>query len=78
MNRVIRNGDYVVWSNGKYGQRMKLCNVVGATEEKINILPVGAHRQTIAYPSNLMVVSAQIERNLEGNVGANMDLEATR
>ncbi|MGL5579782.1 MAG: hypothetical protein ACRDCE_02255 [Cetobacterium sp.] len=78
VHRVIRRGDYVMWSNGKYGQRMRLCEVMNATEEKINILPVGAQRVTIAYPSNLMVVTAQIEKNVEGNVGANLDLEATR
>ncbi|MGL5582108.1 MAG: hypothetical protein ACRDCE_14290, partial [Cetobacterium sp.] len=63
---------------GKYGQRMRLCEVMNATEEKVNILPVGSQRVTIAYPSNLMVVTAQIEKNVEGNVGANLDLEATR
>lgn len=77
LNRVIRSKDMVLWSNRKKGQPMLLCTVGSSTEETVRIAkPDG--RFTNVLPTNLVVVTAQIEKNLAGNVGVNMDLEATR
>jgi len=78
LQRVIRMDDYVVWSNGKYNQSMEIARVVGVTTQKVRINVLSTQSTTLAYPKNLIVISAQIVANLEGNVGANMDLEATR
>lgn len=77
LNRVIRKGDYVIWSNRKQGKGMDVCTVVGDTEETIRISKLDG-RLTNVNPSNTIVITAQVERNVEGNVGANMDMEATR
>lgn len=77
LNRVIRAKDMVLWSNGKRGQSMMLCTAESSTEETVRIAkPDG--RLTNVFPNNLVVVTAQVEKNIAGNVGANMDLEATR
>lgn len=77
VRRVIRQNDVVVWTNKKYGQGLMLCIVQSSTEETIRIeKPDG--RLTNVNPSNVMVITAQIEKNVAGNVGANQDLEATR
>lgn len=78
LNRVIRHEDIVVWSNGKYNQKMKLARVLDTTPEKVRLEIIDERRTTLAKPRNLIVISAQIHANLEGNVGANMDLEETR
>ena len=78
LQRVIRMDDYVVWSNGKYNQTMEIARVVGVTDQKVRINVISSQSTTLAYPTNLIVISAQIVANLEGNVGANMDIEATR
>lgn len=78
LHRVIRDGDVVVWSNGKYNQKMQLARVVDTTPQKVRIEVITTRSTTLAQPKNLIVVSAQIQANLDGNVGANMDLEATR
>jgi len=78
LTRVIRDGDIVVWSNGKYNQKMQLARVVDTTPQKVRIEVLTTRSTTLAQPKNLIVVSAQIQANLDGNVGANMDLEATR
>lgn len=77
LHRVIRAKDMVVWSNRKKGQATLLCTVESSTEETVRIAkPDG--RLTNVLPTNLIVVTAQVEKNLLGNVGVNMDLEATR
>lgn len=78
MTRVIRLGDYVVWGNKKQGTGMTVCIVQGCSSEKIRLQRLDTGRMTNAYPENIVVISAQVEQNLNGNVGANMDLEATR
>ena len=77
VQRVIRQGDIVAWTNKKYGQGMQLCIVQSSTEETVRIQKPNG-RLTNVNPDNLMVVTAQIEKNLAGNVGVNVDLEATR
>lgn len=78
LNRVIRLDDYVIWSNGKYGQTMEVARVIGVTAQKVKIQVVSQNRSTLSYPTNLIVITAQVMANLDGNVGANLDLEASR
>lgn len=78
MTRVIRLGDYVVWGNKKQGTGLTICIVQGGSSEKIRLQRLDTGKMTNVYPDNVVVISAQVERNLDGNVGANMDLEATR
>ena len=77
LGRVIRGNDIVAWTNKKYGQGLRLCTVQSSTTETVRIeKPNG--RLTNVDPKNLLVVSAQIEANVNGNVGANIDLEENR
>lgn len=70
MSRIIQLDDYVIWSNGKYGQTMQVCQVMGATEEKLSLLkPDG--RITRVYPNRVCVITAQVAENIRQNVGAN-------
>ena len=69
--RVIQLNDYVVWANGKYGTTMTVCSVVGATEEKVAIMK-SCGRTVRVYPSNLLVITAQVMQNINDNVGANL------
>jgi len=78
LNRVIKIGDIVVWGNGKYLQKMEICRVVGTTAQKVSMQVISSGSLTRALPSNMIVISAQIAQNLEGNVGANIDLEESR
>lgn len=77
LNRVIRANDIVVWANGRQGSMMRVCEVVGSTEETVRIRKPNG-RLTNVTPQRLIVITAQVERNIAGNVGANQDLEATR
>ena len=75
--RIIRQRDIVAWTNKKYGQGLILCTVESSTVEKIRISkPDGT--LTNVLPANVMVVTHQVEKNIAGNVGANIDLEETR
>ncbi|UZV39692.1 hypothetical protein APT65_00089 [Trabzonvirus APT65] len=77
LNRVVRMHDVVLWGNKKYGTGISVCTVEGCTGEKLLIKkPTGTLCRI--YPDNCVVITQQIERNIEGNVGANIDLEATR
>lgn len=78
LNRVLKYGDYVVWSNGKYNQKMKIGSVIDSTPMKVRINVIDENRTTLARPTNMIVITDQIRSNIEGNVGVNMDLEATR
>ncbi|UIW10537.1 hypothetical protein PQC38_gp061 [Aeromonas phage BUCT695] len=78
LNRVIRHDDIVVWGNGKYNQKMKIARVVGTTDQKVRIEVISENKTTLARPKNMIVISAQVQANLEGNVGANIDMEITR
>lgn len=78
LHRVLRHEDIVVWSNGKYNQKMRLARVIDTTPQKVRIQLIDSQTTTLAQPKNLIVISAQIQANLDGNVGANMDMEATR
>lgn len=77
LDRVIRVNDYVVWTNKKQGKGLDVCSVVGSTEETIRVSKLDG-RMTNINPANVIVITAQVERNIEGNVGANLDLESTR
>lgn len=77
LQRVIRVNDYVVWSNKKKGMGLEVCSVSGSTEETVRIARLSG-RLTNVSPLNLIVITAQVERNIEGNVGVNTDLESTR
>ncbi|MGL5016378.1 MAG: hypothetical protein ACRC6V_19185 [Bacteroidales bacterium] len=78
MNRVIRNKDIVVWANRKQGSGMVIASVEGSTVETVRISRSDTGRLTNVNSNNLIVITAQVEKNVAGNVGANMDLEATR
>lgn len=77
MNRVIRQNDIVAWTNRKQGQGLIFCEVMSSTAETIRIVkPCG--RLTNVDPSNVLVITHQVERNAIGNVGANMEFEEAR
>lgn len=77
MNRVIRQNDIVAWTNRKQGQGLTFCEVQSSTVETIRIAkPDG--RLTNVDPSNVLVITQQVERNAIGNVGANMEFEEAR
>lgn len=78
LNRVIRSKDIVVWANRKQGSGMVIAEVAGSTQETVRISRADNGRLTNVNSENLIVISAQVERNIAGNVGANMDMEATR
>ncbi len=78
LNRIIRGDDIVIWSNGKYNQPIMIARVVGVTKQKVRIHVLSNGKTTLSYPRNLVVITQQVNANLEGNVGANMDLEETR
>lgn len=78
LTRVIRNNDIVLWANRKQGQGIVFALVAGSTADTVRIAREDNGRLTNVNPENLVVITAQVERNLIGNVGANMDLEATR
>lgn len=78
LNRVIRSKDIVVWANRKQGSGMVIAEVAGSTSETVRIARSDNGRLTNVNPENLIVLTAQVEKNIAGNVGANMDLEATR
>ncbi|QQK87952.1 hypothetical protein pSalSNUABM01_083 [Salmonella phage pSal-SNUABM-01] len=78
LNRIIRGDDIVIWSNGKYNQPITVARVVGVTKQKVRIHVLISGKTTLSYPCNLVVITQQVNANLEGNVGANMDLEETR
>ena len=76
--RVIRLDDIVVWGNVKYNQGLEIARVVGVTPLKVRIHVLSSGKTTLSYPENLIVISAQVQANLDGNVGVNRDLEETR
>lgn len=78
LNRVLKYDDIVVWSNGKYNQPMEIARVVGVTKLKVRIHVLSQNKTTLSYPKNLIVITQQVNANLQGNVGANTDLEETR
>lgn len=70
--RIVQLDDYVAWSNGKYNQRTTICRVVGATSLKVSIQkPDG--KVTRVEPSNLLVITHQILRNIEDHVGETLN-----
>lgn len=71
LNRVIQQSDIVAWTNGKYGQRLQFCRVESTTNQTVRIIKPNG-RLTNVSPSNLLVVTQQINDNYERNVGINM------
>lgn len=69
LQRIIKHGDMVVWSNGKQGQNMRIGRVVGTTPKQVQMYMVDTKRPTKAYPSRLIVITQQIAANIAGNVG---------
>lgn len=70
--RIIQIDDYVAWSNGKYNQRTTICRVVGGTTLKVTIQkPDG--RTTRVEPSNLLVITHQVLKNIEDHVGESLN-----
>lgn len=78
MGRVIKSGDYCIWTNKKRKQGIDLVRVIFCTEEKVKCLNLTSNTIGYKYPENLMVVTQQLDANLRDNVGANQDLEERR
>lgn len=78
LTRVIRRGDMLLWTNRKQGNGMIFAVAESSTPESVRIRRLDTDRLTNVKPENLLVITAQVETNLNDNVGANMDLEATR
>lgn len=74
IHRVIRANDIVAWTNKKQGSGLVICEVFSSTAETVRIRKPNG-RLTNVDPSNLLVITQQVERNVEGNVGANMNFE---
>lgn len=67
--KVIRIDDYVAWSNGKYGKKMSIARVIGTTSEKVVL--VADEKIKRVYPENLLVITQQVQFNINNNVGSN-------
>lgn len=78
LQRVIRHDDYVAWANGKYGKGLEVCKVIGTTENRVQIFNLEKNKTTYSYPNNLLVITQQVQANIDGNVGINRDLEEIR
>ena len=78
LQRVIRLNDYVAWGNGKYGKGLEVAKVIGTTPNRLQIFNLEKNKTTYAFPDNLIVITQQVEANVEGNVGVNRDLEELR
>lgn len=74
LHRVIRANDIVAWTNRKQGSGLVICEVYSSTVETIRIRKPNG-RLTNVDPSNVLVITQQVERNVEGNVGANLNME---
>lgn len=74
LHRVIRAQDIVAWTNRKQGSGLAICEVMSSTAETIRIRKSNG-RLTNVDPSNVLVITQQVERNVEGNVGANLNME---
>lgn len=74
LHRVIRAQDIVAWTNRKQGSGLVICEVFSSTAETIRIRKPNG-KLTNVDPSNVLVITQQVERNVEGNVGANIDME---
>lgn len=70
LTKIIQQDDYVVWTNGKYNSQLNVCRVVGVTPEKVVILKQDG-RQTRVSPSKVLVITQQVQHNIENHVGAN-------
>lgn len=79
LQRVIRIGDVCVWANKKYGKGLDLVRIDGYNKKSLRVINIETGAITrIEDTKNLIVISQQILANIDGNVGANLDLEATR
>lgn len=78
LKRVIRNGDIVVHTNHRQSTGYTLCTVYGAGKAQVKLKRIDNGEKLRAYPRNLIVLTQQIECNMEGNVGANISYEEKR
>lgn len=78
LKRVIRNGDIVVHTNHRQSSGYTIATVRGAGKVQVKLTDLTTGEKFRSYPRNLIVLTQQVEKNMEGNVGANIDLEATR
>lgn len=81
LNRVIRRNDYAIWTNKKYGTGLNVVAVIASTPQKVKIRPLESDpnsKPLVVSPDNIIIITSQIEANLEGNVGAVIELEETR
>lgn len=78
LGRVIKHGDYVVWNTGMQTKELTLGEVVQTYPQMVGMrllddtLMEREDRRlqiTKVRPSNVVVVTAQIQANIEGNVG---------
>lgn len=73
LNRVIKQYDVVVWANRKYGTGLTICRVMDSTPETIRLHKLTDDKLTNVNPNNVIVITQQINDNLENNVGSNLD-----
>lgn len=78
LSRVIVYNDYVLWTNGKYNMGWVIAKVVGSVNNRVQILRIDNNKSTYVRPENLVVITQQLQANVEDRVGVNMDLEAMR
>ncbi len=69
--RVIVDGDYLLWGNKNQGYGLTMVRCIGATSQYVRIIVIETNYETLVKPENLMVVTQQLQSNLDGNVGAN-------
>ncbi len=71
VNRVIVHGDYLLWGNKNQGYGLTHVRCIGSTECFVKVIVMETNQETLVKPDNLMVVTQQLQANIDGNVGAN-------
>lgn len=68
LGRIIKHGDYVVWANGEYGRKMEIAEVLWVHPKQVKIRKLASGHESRVYPENMLVITAQVMANIEGNV----------
>ena len=69
--RVIVEGDYLLWGNKNQGYGLQMVRCIGSTTQYVRIIVIENNYETLVKPDNLMVITQQLQSNFDGNVGAN-------
>lgn len=70
--RIITEGDYLLWGNKNQGYGLQMVRCTGSTALFVRIITLSSNYETLVKPENLMVVTQQLQSNIDGNVGANL------